>query len=395
MFRYQRLLDAIRRESLAGWLFYNQHHHDEIADRILAVDKRAVNTRPWVYLCFARGEPVKLVHVIEANILDHLPGRTIVYHGREEFTARLAELGGAAAGTKGHWGADFSERFPRLSFLDHGFAHMLQNLGFILQSAETLIPAVLSELSDEEIASHEEASRALHAVIGLVWERIEAAIGAGQGPIGEGDVHGWIMELFNKYNLETDGPLIVGAGKNTSLPHYFPQGKGETLARGQVVQLDIWGKLKAPGAIYADISWVGVLDRAAHDNVARAFRAVCEARDRTVELIADNLARGEQVSGAAADQCAEASLVAAGYGDFIRHRTGHSIDTEVHGFGINLDSREFPDARPLANGSCFSVEPGVYLGDFGIRSEIFFYKKNQRPVISGGAPQRELLLLKE
>jgi Xaa-Pro dipeptidase len=395
MFQLERLTEAIRRESFAGWLFYNQHHHDEIADRILEVPRAATNTRPWVYLCFARDEPVKLVHVIEESILSHLPGRTVVYRGREEFTARLAELGGAAAASRGRWGADFSSRFPRLSFLDHGFALLLENLGFVLESADGLIPAALSILTDEALASHEEAARALREIVRRVWERIVSSFLGGKKKIYEGDVHGWIMELFERFDLETDGPLIVGAGRNTTLPHYTPQGRGDELKHGQVVQLDIWGKLKRPGSVYADISWPGVLEAAAAPEVERVFRAVIEARDRTVALVAERFTRRQPVSGAEADDCAEAVLTAAGYGDRIRHRTGHSIDAEVHGFGVNLDSREFPDSRPLAEGTCFSVEPGIYLDDFGIRSEIDVYIKNERPVISGGPPQSGLLLLKE
>jgi Xaa-Pro dipeptidase len=395
MDRFPRLLEAIRREPLAGWLFYNQHHHDEIADRILGVEARAANTRPWLCLCSARGNAVKLVPAVEPGVLDHLPGRTVVYRGREEFAARLAELGRGSSGAGGPWAADFSARFPRLSFLDHGFALQAEAAGFRLASADGLIPAVLSVLSAEELESHELAARALRAIVETVWERIASSFSGKKKTIREGDVHGWIVELFERHDLETDGPLIVGAGRNTSLPHYFPGRAGEKLEPGRVVQLDIWGKLKRPDAVYADISWSGFLGASPPAEVERAFRAVCEARDRTVAFIAGKLERGETVSGAEADARAEESLAAAGYGDWIRHRTGHSIDAEVHGFGVNLDAREFPDDRPLAEGTCFSVEPGVYLPDFGIRSEIDVYIKNERPVISGGTPQHEFLLLKE
>ncbi|MBN2354152.1 MAG: aminopeptidase P family protein [Spirochaetales bacterium] len=395
MDRLPRLFEAIRGGSLAGWLFYNQHHHDEIADRILGIDRLAANTRPWLCLCSARGDTVKLVPAVEPGILDRVPGRTVVYRGREEFDAKLAGIGRDASGPGAPWAADFSDRFPRLSFLDHGFALRAEAAGFRLASADELIPAVLSLLSDEELSSHEEAARALRGIVDVVWERIASSFRGGKKTIREGDVHGWIMELFERHNLETDGPLIVGAGRNTSLPHYFPGEAGEKLERGRVVQLDMWGKLKRPDAVYADISWSGFLGSSPPAEVERAFRAVREARDGAVAFIAGKLERGETVTGAEADACAEESLTAAGYGGAIRHRTGHSIDAEVHGFGVNLDSREFPDTRPLAERTCFSVEPGVYLDDFGIRSEIDVYIKNERPVISGGTPQRELLLLQE
>ena len=392
MFRLDRIREAIRGERLAGWLFYNHLHRDRIADRILDLPPDAVNTRPWLYLVPAAGEPEKIVHAVEASILDHLPGGTTVYRGREEFLARVKS---AAAGTAGRWGAGFSRDFPRYSTLDHGTALRLEALGLELAAADNLILHTLSVLDAEELRSHEEAGRDLYRIIGLVWERIGRHVIRDGMILGEGEVLAWIMDLFDECGLETDGPLIVGAGRNTRLPHYFPQGKGEPLRPGQVIQLDIWGKKRTPGAVYADISWSGVLAPVAPEPVSRVFAAVIRARDAAVALLEERLARGQTVSGAEVDEAATASLLEAGFGAFIRHRTGHSIDAEVHGFGVNIDAVEQPDRRPLREGSCFSVEPGVYLDDFGIRTEIDVYIKSGRPVISGGVPQNGLLLAKE
>jgi Xaa-Pro dipeptidase len=391
MFNLERIRRAIRGEHLNGWLFYNRLHNDRIADRILDIPADAVNTRPWLYLVPAEGEPVRLVHAVEDDILDRLPGGKIVYRGREEWRARVKE----AASGGGRWGAGFSLDFPRYSTLDHGTALELSALGLRLASADNLILNTLSVLNDEELHSHEQACRDLHLTVERVWERIVSAVmGRGQ-PLYEGDVLAWIMELFDEYGLETDGPLIVGAGRHTRLPHYFPEGRGDPLLPGQVIQLDIWGRKRIPGSIFADISWSGVLAPTAPEAAVRAFQAVCRARDAAVSFLKERLAAGGQASGAEVDRTAVASLVASGFGQFIRHRTGHSIDTEVHGSGVNIDAVEQPDHRPLREGSCFSVEPGVYLDDFGVRTEIDVYIKSGRPVISGGVPQRELLLVKE
>jgi Xaa-Pro aminopeptidase len=157
------------------------------------------------------------------------------------------------------------------------------------------------------------------------------------------------------------------------------------------VQLDIWGKKRQENAIYADISWVGFLGAQPPRDVERVWEAVRDARDLAVVFVGQCLSRGEPVTGAQVDRQVEAKLAAAGFGEYIRHRTGHAIDTAVHGFGINLDSKEFPDERPLLEGACFSVEPGLYLSEFGVRSEIDVYIQNNIPVISGGMPQDKIL----
>jgi Xaa-Pro aminopeptidase len=391
MMDIERLRTAIQREALAGWLFYNQHHRDTVADKILNIAETNANTRPWIYLLFCDREPVKLVHKIEDSVLDHLPGKKLVYSGREEF----AKLLSAQAPPQTPLAADFSLNYPELSLLDHGSALFLERSGFALVSAERIIQYALSTLTPSEIRSHEDASSALHRIIVLVWERIVAVFRQGSRPLYEGEILDWIKELFLEFDLETTWPLIVGAGKNTTKPHYYPEGKGARLCRGEVLQLDIWGKKREKGSIYADISWSGILSAAAPPNVERVFTVVRDAREKAVEFIREKLARRETVYGAAVDAYCESILVAEGFGEYIRHRTGHAIDTEVHGFGVNLDSKEFPDRRALQEGSCFSVEPGLYLEDFGIRTEIDVYIENNAPVISGATPQSELLCFEE
>ncbi len=201
----------------------------------------------------------------------------------------------------------------------------------------------------------------------------------------------WILDEFDSRGLEADHPPIVGAGSHSADPHYSPVSGGERLQKDHVLQLDLWAK--QPDGIYADISWVGFLGTKVPAQVQRAFDVLVAARDGCVDFINSKFAEHLPVKGGEVDAVARGIIEENGYGRYLRHRTGHSIDTESHGSGVNLDSVEFPDSRMLLEGSCFSVEPGVYMDTFGLRTEINVYISAGRAVVSGGKPQTRILTL--
>jgi len=381
---------AIREEGLSAWLLVNVFHRDEIADIVLTVPANRTNTRPWVCILFPDKEPLKIVHRIEASILDHVPGQTLSYSTREEFTAALCR----SLPRSGKVAADFSETIPVSSFLDHGTALAARACGCALVSAESLIARCLGTLDAEGLQTHEEAAAVLYSSIKDAWSLVKERLGGARpGSVREGELRDLILKRFTDAGLVTDGPPIVGAGSHSSDPHYSTQGDGAAVKAGDVVQLDIWAKKNTPGAVYADISWVGV---AAHEPTAeqqRAFNAVVSAREEAIHVLSQGLSQGRSVRGADVDSAARGRLVELGYGDFVRHRTGHSIGGRVHGFGVNLDSVEFPDSRVLPEGACFSVEPGVYLPEFGMRTEIDCVIMGGKLQITGADRQRSLLVL--
>jgi Xaa-Pro dipeptidase len=389
MILYEKAQKAILDEKLSGWLFYNFVHRDPLADKILSVSPLSTNSRPWVYLLYAEQEAIKVVHRIEESILDHLPGKKYVYSNRESFISIIKECAQNAPKVALHYSKDY----PQLSFIDHGTVSLLASFGFKIYPAHNLIQRVLSTLSEAEIKLHEQAADALYNIIHSVWERIKGSFLDDKLPLYEGDIQQWIRGLFKNKKLVTDSPLIVGTGKNTALPHYLPHGKGAQFKTSQLVQLDIWGKIDTADGIYADISWVGIGAPSVPKEFKKIFNTIVEARDSAVEYIAQNLNAGRPVSGASVDMHAESILVKAGFGDYIKHRTGHAIDSHVHGWGVNIDAKEFPDARFLREGSCFSIEPGLYFPYFGMRTEIDVYIKGNKPIVSGKTPQTAILTL--
>jgi Xaa-Pro aminopeptidase len=380
----ERLQEAIRGESLDGWLFWNFRHRDKLADEILGLDAGATNTRPWLYAVPAAGRPHKVVHAIEAGLLDALEGDRTVYTGQAAWRAALAAFSGK------RWGVHLSSDLPIISFLDAGAADEFRAAGLELVPAAGLVQRLKGRLGPEAIADHERSAAALYAVVAAAWEGVSAAYAAGSRPT-EGAVRRGLLAGLAERGLATDHPPIVAAGAASGDPHYDFAGEGRTFAPGDVVQIDIWAKAARPGSIYADISWVGVFGPRPPAPAAQAFAALAAARDGAVAHIADRLVSGERPTGAEVDARVRAALIGAGYGDALRHRTGHAIDTECHGSGANLDSVEFPDSRRLIDGACFSIEPGLYFPDFGLRTEIDAYVQDGRIVVSGGPIQRDFL----
>lgn len=383
-----RLAKAIREEGLRGWLFYSHFHRDRIADRILGIRPEAMNTRPWVYLVHADRPPVKIVHGIEASALEHLPGSTVPYVTREQFRAALE----AARPADGPVAADYSEALPVLSFLDHGMALLLRQAGYRIVPADGLIRRFLATMDEAGYRSHQEAAGHLYDAVETAWKRLRSEAGRG-AEVREGAVQEWMTGFLEDRGLVFHDAPVVAFGRNSSDPHYAPRDGGAALEPGDVVLLDLWGKKKEPGAVYADISWMGVAAKEAGAAEAAAFGAVVNARDRVIRFLTEELGRGRRPSGAAADREARRVLEDLGLASGIRHRTGHAIGEDVHGFGVNLDCAEFPDERLLDEGSCFSIEPGLYLDGFGVRTEVDACIRGGALVVTGGRPQSRFLTL--
>jgi Xaa-Pro aminopeptidase len=374
---------AIREEDLDGWLFCNFRHRDPLSDGILRRPQGLGNTRLWVYAVPASGEALALVHAIEAGHLEGLPGRVKTYVTREELLACLAPLGGK------RWGAHYSEQLPALSYLDAGTAALLRRAGLILLPADKLVQRFKGLLDEAGMASHEAAAAELYGIVETVWDHVQKTYGS-QKALYEGDLRDRMESEFVQRGLMRDHPPQAAAGIHSSDPHYDFQGQGARIAEGDIIQLDLWAKLQEPGAIYADISWVGYFGKTIPPETEGIFADLVKVREETYTYIEGEFSRG--LRGAEVDAKARSLLADAGYGGAIRHRTGHGIDTEVHGSGVNLDGVEFEDTRYLLEGSCFSLEPGIYLERFGMRTEIDVYIAGGRPHISGKKKRQFTLL---
>ncbi|QQO11121.1 M24 family metallopeptidase [Breznakiella homolactica] len=376
--------EAIRGENLGGWLFWNFRHRDRLSDDILELSPGLTNSRHWFYAVPAEGSPVKIVHAIEETHLDTLPGEKISYYSREELNSALKTLGGKS------WGAHVSETISILSYLDAGTAAILESAGLQLCSAAPLVQRFKGLLDETGIESHEKAARHLYDIVDECWAMVREAYAAGT-VLYEGDIRDAMLRKMDERNIATDHPPVVGTGINSSDSHYDFSGRGAPFKEGDVVQFDLWAKEKTEKAIYADISWVGVFAKNAPAQIEEAFANLVSSREGAYTFIEEELSAGRRPTGAMVDAKTREILIGHGYGSAIKHRTGHGIDTECHGSGVNIDSVEFTDQRLLLDGACFSLEPGIYFSDFGMRTEIDVYIKKGKPIVSGRDRQFRLL----
>ena len=379
---------ALREQAIDAWLFYDHHGRDPLACRILGLDPAAHVTRRWYYLVPAHGEPKKLVHRIEAGRLDTLPGDKAVYSSWQELE------GGLAAMLAGHprVAMQYSPRnaIMYVSMVDAGTVELVRGLGVEVVSSADLISRFEAVLDEGQEQSHAAAQRVIDAMLAEAWHWLRAELDAGRTPT-EYTAQQWLLEGLRRERLLWEHPANVSVNENSADSHYAPTVESaRPIREGDFLLIDVWGRQEAPGSVFYDITWTGTVGRAPSAQEQAVFAAVAAARDAAVSLVEQRFAGGEAVAGWEPDRAARQVIAAAGFGEFFTHRTGHNIGTEVHGAGAHLDDLETHDERRILPHTCFSVEPGVYLGGFGIRSEVNMLTAERRAVVTGRV-QRELV----
>ena len=380
----------MRASKIDGWLFYDHHHRDPIAANILGLGGNGMATRRWFYFIPTKGEPRKLVHRIEQGALNGLDGKALVYSGWEELHKNLPKL---LAGSK-TIAMQYSpeNNIPYIGLVDAGTIELLRKFKKKIVSSANLVQKFEASWSHEQAQGHFEAGRIVDRITREAFERAAAFVKEGK-PLTEDQLQQWIVDEFRARGLTSAEPPIVAVQPNNGNPHYEPKtGSSRPIRAGDLLLLDIWAKREIAGSVYYDITWVGYLGNRVPDSYAKIFRIVREARDNAVKFIQEAVAKGREIHGWEVDKVARKTIEKAGYGKYFVHRTGHSIGQEVHGNGANMDGLETRDDRKIVPHTCFSIEPGIYLPEFGIRSEVNVYVDEKEARVTG-AVQEEILPL--
>ena len=379
-------LDAIqsslRDASLDGWLFYDHHHRDPLAYRILGLDENAHVTRRWYYLIPAHGEPRKLVHRIERGRLETLPGEQQEYSSWQELEQRLAAMLNSSTRIAMQYSPQ--NAIMSISMVDAGTVEMLKELGKEIVSSADLVSRFEAVLTEAQIATHFAAQEKLDDILRAGWTQIGER--ARSGGTDEFSIVSFLQQAIGRAGLVTEHGPNVSCGANAADSHYEPtETRSKRIQSGDFVLIDIWAKLAGrPDAIWYDITWTGVVDREPTPREQAIFATVREARDAAIRSVEEAFSRGEPIAGWQPDDAARAVIRQAGFGDFFTHRTGHNIATEIHGPGAHLDNLETHDVRRILPHTCFSVEPGLYFpGEFGIRSEVNMLTYPGRAEVTG------------
>jgi len=375
---------ALRDSGLDGWLFYDHHRRDPIAYRVLGIAPKMC-TRRWYYLIPAHGEPSKLVHRIEKGNLDGVPGSVHEYSSWREQRNLLGKM---LAGKK-MVAMQYSHLndIPYVGLVDAGTIELVKSFGVEVVSSADLVQLFEARWSDEAFASHLEAGKAVHALVRHAFEFIRDSVRAGKA-IGEFDVQQEIFRLYESHGIQADEPPAVSVNENTGNPHYSPTAASSLPIRAKdFVLIDAWAKLRKPGSVYFDITWTGFVGEEVPAQYKEIFEIVKAARDTALGFIQAAMREGRPIRGYQVDDAARGVITRHGYGDYFVHRTGHSIGEDVHGNGANMDNFEMRDDRRIIPRTCFSIEPGIYFPEFGVRSEVNVYVEEQDARVTGEIQQ--------
>jgi Xaa-Pro dipeptidase len=375
----QALID----EGLDGWLLYDFQGLNPISVRMAGIGAGGghLATRRWFYLIPATGEPRGLVHAIERHNLDHLPGRKSPYAGRAQLESGLSALLTGMSRVAMEYSP--GNAIPYVSRVDGGTLELVRGAGATVVSSGDLVQRFDGLADADGMASHREASEKLYRIKDQAFETVAGRLRAG-APITEFELQQLMVGWFADEGLVSGSAPNVSAQENAGNPHYLPTAdRHRTIGANELLLLDLWGKCQRPGAVYADITWVAFTGATIPGPMTAAFAAIVEARDAAVAMAQDGARAGRPVRGFELDRAARQVIEQAGFGEAMLHRTGHSLGEEVHGNGAHLDDYETHDERRLMQGSVFTVEPGVYFADFGVRTEINVVWDAEGPVVTG------------
>lgn len=363
-----QLQKAITESGADAWLFYDHHHRDPLAYAILGLPTTGHVTRRWYYLIPAQGEPRKLVHKIESARLDSLPGAKATYASWQSLENGIREM----LAPHHRIAMQYSPRnaIMYISMVDAGTVELLREFGKEVVSSADLVSQFQAVLSEDQIRSHFAAQQAIDTILAEGFQHIGRRAADGDH-FNEHDMVLWLEEAMRRENLQWENRPNVSINQNSSDSHYEPKPDSSLPIRtGDFLLIDIWGRTTQPVSCYYDITWTAVIGREPSSLEQKVFSIVRDARDATIHAVEEAFAAHRPMHGWEADDRARFVINTAGYGDFFTHRTGHNISNILHGSGAHLDNLETHDERLLLPNTCFSVEPGIYLPDFGVRSEI-------------------------
>ena len=386
MFDLNAIQTAIQQQQLDGWLLYDFRGLNVLARRVIGLAGDAMLSRRWFYFIPARGEPRKLVHRIESHALDALPGSKQSYLRWQELEAGVADL---VAGIR-RLAMEYVPRNanPYVSRVDAGTVELVRSFGPEIVSSGDLVQQFEACWDDDQWAMHLEAAKHTRSAFDAAFRFIADNVRR-NGSVRETEVQKCILDHFAQHRLITDHPPICAVGPHSGDPHYEPGGASDAPIReGDFVLIDLWAKLDRPRSVYSDLTWTGFVGKEVPAKYEQVFQIVARARDAAIHVVREAFRTGKPLQGWQVDQAARDVIDQAGQGVYFCHRTGHSIGQETHGNGANMDNLETREERRVLPRTCFSVEPGIYLPEFGVRSEVNVFVDGASKVhVTGGTPQ--------
>ncbi len=390
-FPLEKIQAKLSEHSFGGWLFYFFKNNDPIALGTLKLSETHMFSRRWYYFVPQKGEPVKLVHKIESGALDSLPGRKVEYVGWQEMETALAEILAGARTVAMQYSP--KNAVPYVSRVDAGTIELINSIGVQVVSSADLVSYFEATWTQEQLESHIFATEKLKEIVHQAFYQVKKELSAGKS-LTEYDIQQFIVDKFKQNKLYTYSPPIVAVNENSGNPHYQPtQDVHKPIKMGDFLLIDLWAKQEnVPQSIYGDITWTAFVGDTIPQKYIDIFEIVRDARNAGLNFVKESVTAGKKIYGWQVDDVTRNHIKDKGYGKYFVHRTGHSIGEEVHGNGANIDNLETRDERELLPNTGFSIEPGIYMSEFGVRSEIDVFIGESKNVIVAASPIQEELI---
>ena len=384
---YSTAQEYLSQEGIPGWLVYDYRQANPVFWLVVSASGHV--TRPCYFYLPAQGEPALLVHHVDAGKFAESGVEVTVYSSRDSMLTALRSLLSGVDGVAMEYSPE--NALPRVSRVDAGTVELVRSLGPDVVSSADLMQYATHQWTPEQLADHRVTAGKLGIIVNEAFAYAGERLAAG---VTEFQVAEFIRERFAEENIDSpDGP-VVAVNANSSDPHYEPSAeRTSAIKQGDWLLIDLWAKGTEPGSVYADITWVAYVGDAVPQRQQEIFDIVVGARDAALHYLEDAHDQGTAVLGWQADQVARDFISSRGYGEYFTHRLGHSIGFEVHSEAVNLDGFETHDTRRIIPGICFSIEPGIYLPEFGVRSEIDVFMSADGPYASCPV-QHEVVLIK-
>ena len=388
----EHIQQALRDEGLDGWLFYDFRKSNPIAYQVLTLPAGAFYSRRWFYFIPTRGVPTAIISAVESHVLGSLPGERQIFRTWQEMRAHLQAV--LFSGTRVAMEYSPMNAIPYMSRIDGGTLELVRSYGIEVISSANLAQRFIAQLTPAQVESHRQAGQRLIAAKDALFTGLSDNLRAGVA-MNEYSVQQRFLALIEQLGL-VGADVHVAVNANISNPHYGPTSEQySSIQRGDLILFDFWAHLPQENAIYADYTWMAFAGT--RDNIPQRqlgiFDIVRRARDAAIGFVRKQLEAGQHVQGRQVDDVARGVIAGAGYADYFVHRTGHSIDTVLHGNGANIDNFETQDERILLPSTCCSIEPGIYLPEFGVRSEVDLLIHERDAEVTGTPIQEEIVAL--
>lgn len=381
--RLSEIQDALRQAGADGWLFCDFRGSDPLAYRILGLDAAQISTRRWYYFIPVEGDPAGIVSSVEPHRLDSLPGAKHIFLSWQQLHAALAKTLTGRRRVLMQYSP--GNAIPYISRVDAGTVELVRQLGIEVASSADLVQQFEAVWSADQWRSHLRAAKGVRETVDEAFAYIRQ-----HAPVSEYAVQQFILQCFAARGLVANHPPIVAINAHSADPHFEPTPDSGLIQPGDFVLIDLWAK--EPNGVYADYTWTGFMGKDIPERQREIFAIVRDARDAAIAFVKERIQREQSFCGYEVDAAARKVITDAGYGDYFVHRTGHSIGEEVHGNGANMDGLETRDERRVLPGTCFSIEPGIYLnGEFGVRSEVNVYVTGREAIVTGTPMQMEIV----